>query len=362
VKRIRVAICGSGNRSRTVWQPYLRGFDGFELVGVQDTNPESLRQADAMGNVSAEHQYTDLHEMLANTQPDALIVCSVNAAHASAIEAGLQSKAHVLVEKPFTLELSNAIRLTRLAERERLVLGVVQNWRSKSVGRALRRAIAEGVIGRVSHIFFRYLRDRELPHLPLYLFEEQDPLLYAMAIHHIDLFRYILSQEIIRVEGRAFRPLWSRYREASGLQLWMETDGGVVISYAGTLSSRNGHLPQESLQVEGELGTLCNESEYSEPPLWHSKRGASSMIDLTADVIERDCKSQYALADMAILRNFHAAITEGEPLIASALDNLGTLAVLEAARKSYREQKTVNSKEVLPAVRLPICELELEIK
>ncbi len=361
MKRLRVALCGSGNRSRTVWQPHLGGFEGFELVGVQDTNPESLQQAIAMGNIGPEQQYTDLQEMLASTQPDALIVCSVNAAHAAAIEAGLQSKAHVLVEKPFTLELSDAIRLTRLAERERLVLGVVQNWRSKSVGRALRRAIAEGVIGRVSHIFFRYLRDRELPHLPLYLFEEQDPVLYAMAIHHFDLFRYILSQEIIRVEGRAFRPLWSRYREASGLQLWMETDGGVVISYAATLSSRNGHLPQESLQVEGEIGTLCNESEYSEPPLWLSKRGASSMVDLTADVRERDPQSQYALADMAILRNFHAAITEGELLIASASDNLGTLAVVEGARKCYRERKTVNPIELLPSARLPTCESRLEI-
>ena len=360
--RLRVAICGSGNRSRRVWQLHLRAFDGFELVGVQDTNPESLHQALAMGNISPEQQYTDLDEMLANARPDALIVCSVNAAHATAIEAGLQSKAHVLVEKPFTLELSDAIRLTRLAERERLVLGVVQNWRTKSVGRALRRAIAEGVIGPVSHIFFRYLRDRELPHLPLYLFEERDPLLYAMAIHHFDLFRYILSHEVIRVEGRAFRPLWSRYREASGSQLWMETDGGVVISYVATLSSRNGHLPQESLQVEGELGTLFNESEYSEPPLWLSQRGASSMIDLTADVMERGPTSQYTLADVAILRNFHAAITEEEPLIAPASDNLGTLAVLEAARKCYREQKTVDPKELLSGARQSICESRLEIK
>ena len=142
----------------------------------------------------------------------------------------------------------------------------------------------------------------------------------------------------------------------------METDGGVVISYAATFSSRNGHLPQESLQVEGELGTLFNESEYSEPPLWLSQRGASSMIDLTADVMERDRTNQYTLADVAILRNFHAAITEGELLIAPASDNLGTLAVLEAARRCYREQKTLNPQELLSAARLSTCESRLEIK
>ncbi len=362
MKTLRVAICGSGNRSRTVWQRHLRELDGFELVGVQDINPENLNEAVAMGSITADQQHSNLGEMLARTQPDILVVCSINETHAAAIEAGLQANCHVLVEKPFTVELSDAVRLATLAERKCLMLGVVQNWRTKSVGQTLRRAISEGVIGRVSHVFFRYLRDRELPHLPEYLFEESDPLLYAMAIHHFDLFRFILCQEIVHVEGRAFRPTWSRYKDPSGMQLWMETDGGVVISYAATFSSRNGHLPQESLQVEGELGTLFNESEYSEPPLWLSQRGASSMIDLTADVMERDRTNQYTLADVAIVRNFHAAITEGELLIAPASDNLGTLAVLEAARRCYREQKTLNPQELLSAARLSTCESRLEIK
>jgi predicted dehydrogenase len=196
-------------------------------------------------------------------------------------------------------------------------------------------------------VFFRYLRDREHPHLSSYLFEEDDPLLFAMAIHHLDLFRHVLGQEIVRVEGHAFRPAWSRYQRPSGMQLWMETDRGVVISYAATLSSRNGHLPQESWQVEGELGTLSNESAYGEPPLWLSRRGAPSMEDLTADVAVRDQAGQYALADRAILDNMRRAILAGEPLIAPARENLGTLAVLEAARQCYREQAAVSPQELL---------------
>lgn len=359
---LRVAICGSGNRSRTVWQRHVRDFDGFELVGVQDISPESLNQTVAMGNITSDEQYTDLGEMLAHTKPDVLIVCTVNSAHAAAIEAGLHAGCHVLVEKPFTAELSDAIRLARLAELKDLLLGVVQNWRTKSVGQALRRAIGEEMIGQISHIFFRYLRDREHPHLPEYLFEESDPLLFAMAIHHFDLFRYILGQEIVHVEGRAFRPTWSRYKQSSGMQLWMETAGGVVISYVATISSRNGHLPLESLQVEGERGTLSNESDYSEPPLWLSQRGAGTMVDLTAGVTVRDRAGQYVLADIAILRNFHEAITEGAPLISPAGENLETLAVVEAARKCYRQQRAVNPQQLLAAPHLSIYESRTESK
>ncbi len=186
-------------------------------------------------------------------------------------------------------------------------------------------------IGEVSHISFRYLRDREKPHLPDYLFDEQDPILWAVAVHHFDLFRYILGQEIVHVEGRAARPTWTRYRTPSINDLWMETDGGVVISYLASFCSRNAHIPQESLQVHGELGTLYNDSQYFEPPLLLSRRELEEPIDLTADVTARDEPGQYNIADTAILENFHAALAEGEPLIAPARDNLGTLAAIEAA-------------------------------
>jgi predicted dehydrogenase len=115
----------------------------------------------------------------------------------------------------------------------------------------------------------------------------------------------------------------------------METEHGVIISYVASFSSRNAHIRHESLQVEGELGTIYNDSDYFEPPLWLSKRGEKGQpIDLTADVAPRDreYQRQYDIADAAIIGNFRAAIVSGEPLVASARDNLGTLAAIDAAR------------------------------
>lgn len=338
---LRVAICGSGNRSRTVWQRHLLDLDGFELAGVQDVHPGSLERAVGLGTITPELAYADLRELLAATRPDALVVCPVHAAHAAAVEAGLAAGCHVLVEKPFTTALADAVRLTELAEERGLILGVVQNWRTKSAGQALRQAIADGLIGAVSHVFFRYLRDRELPHLPEYLFDEPDPLLYALTVHHVDLYRYVLGQEIARVEGRAFHPPWSRYADPSVVQLWLETDGGVAISYTGTISSRNNHVfPWENLIVEGELGTIFNDTDTFDPPLLLSRRGEDT-LDLTAGVTIRDPQEQYVLADVAILENFRAAIERGEALISPARENLGTVAALDAIRTCLRERRAV---------------------
>lgn len=339
---LRVAICGCGNRSRAVWQRHVNELEGFELVGVQDPSPASLERALELGTIGPEQAFAELSKMLANTRPDVLLVCPIHAAHAAAIEAGLAAGCHVLVEKPFTTDLVDAARLTETAEQLDLKLGVIQNWRTKSAGQALHRALAEGAIGSVSHIFFRYLRDRELPHLPEYLYEEEDPMLYALTVHHVDLFRYVLGQEIVSVEGRSFHPPWSRYRHPSMMQFWMETDGGVAISYTGTISSRSNKIfPWETLIVEGELGSIANTTDTFDPPLELSRRGEPELIDLTADVTARDPTEQYVLADTAILTNFRDAVLHGTPLISPARENLGTVAAVEAAKICLNEGNKV---------------------
>lgn len=331
---LRIAICGAGMRSRKVWQRLVDDLPGLELVGVCDPSEEARQASVDEGHIRRANCFSDLDAMIECSRPDAVIACPIIAAHGTAVHTALQAGCHVLVEKPFVTDLHEARELTELAESRALHLGVVQNWRTKSVGTALRDAIARGTIGEVSHIVFRYLRDREKPHLPEYLFEEPNPILWAMSIHHFDLFRFVLGQEIVHVVGDAARPVWSRYHEPSINDLWMETDGGVVISYVASFSSRNAHIPQESLQVEGELGTMYNDSQFSEPPLLLSLRDSEAPVDLTAEVsgADREYQRQYDIADTAILTNFRAAVLDGEPLIASARDNLGTLAAIDAAR------------------------------
>jgi predicted dehydrogenase len=344
---LRVAVCGAGMRSRSVWQPQIGELDGLELVGVQDVSRESL----AKTHVAADRTYLELAEMLRETRPDVLLVCPIHSAHAAAALAGLEAGCHVLVEKPLATSLGAACSLVQTARERGLQLGVVQNWRTKTVGKRLKEAVDGGAIGAVSHVFFRYLRDRALPHLPDYLFAEDDPLLYAMAIHHFDLFRYALGQEVAHVAVRGASPAWSRYRDASVLQAWLETEGGIVIAYTATFSSRNAHLPQESLQVEGELGTLHNESAFLEPPLLLSRRGDAEPVDLTADEAVRDSAGQYALADRAVLANFRDAVRDGTPLVAAGDENLGTLATIEAAVLSRRERCAYDPRELLAEAR-----------
>ncbi len=301
-------------RSRKVWQRHLADSAGFELVGVMDPAQASLDASVEEGHVTAEQTYLELDAMLEAVRPDVLVACPIHTAHAAAVRAGLDAGAHVLVEKPFATELSDAVQLTALAEERGLLVGVVQNWRTKSAGKALRQAIAAGRIGEVSHIAFRYLRDREKPHLPDYLFEEDDPLLYAMAIHHFDLFRYALGQEIVRVS--ATRP----GRAGAGTATTRSTTCGWRPTRRRDLLRRELLLAQRAHPAGEPPGRGRARHPLQRERLLRAAADALAARrrrahDLTKDVEIRDQQGQYDLADGEVLLDFHAAVTTGSPLI-----------------------------------------------
>src|SRR5947209_8303716 len=104
MRDLRLAICGSGMRSRSVWQQHVTNVEGFELVGVQDVHPPSLEKSIEQGTITSEQAYDDWDRLLDETKPDAVIVCPVHSAHAAAATAAIERGCHVLVEKPFTTE------------------------------------------------------------------------------------------------------------------------------------------------------------------------------------------------------------------------------------------------------------------
>lgn len=353
---IRVLLCGTGNRAFPKnpegsnfagWVEMIQKSTCADLVAAQDIEGKNLQRIESSGILHSDQLFTDLDEALENVPCDAVLVCPIVEAHADCIRRALKSGRHVLVEKPLVSRLSDAVALARQAKQRGLTVGVVQNWRGKSVGQALREAISDRQIGRVGNIFFRYVRNREYIHLPSYLFKEPYPLLYALGIHHLDLFRYILGENIVSVSGTGFRPPWTGYSSYPGVALNMVTESGVHISYAGTFSSKGRHTALENLLIDGEFGTLTNESDWGDPPLMLSTTDSPEAQDLTADVTARDIRSQYDLSDTHILQDFCDSIRLGRPPLCPIEDNLWTLAALEASVEACETEGEVQVSNVL---------------
>ncbi|MHA1936580.1 MAG: Gfo/Idh/MocA family protein [Candidatus Thorarchaeota archaeon] len=355
-KKIRVVVSGVGNRAlpkdpdRADWDGWIdliSKSDGFELVAIHDPSDTSLRRATERGYLEHKDAYTDLDQMLSNTACDAILVSNPAQHHAVSIQKALEYNLHILVEKPFVTDIGKGKEIVKAIEEKGLVSCVIQNWRYKDVGRAMFTALKEGFLGRIGHVFFRYVRNRENPNYPAYIFEEDYPLLYAMGIHHLDLFRYILDDEVSNVTGHAFKPPWSMYKSETSVNLFIETEGGIPIVYTGSISSRNGGLFQENLLIEGEKGSLVNESQWLEPPLWFYPEGSKDKIELTAEIANNSTRQQYDISDQYILEKFYRSVLFGEEQICSARSGLMSVCAVEASRLACETGKTISLSEFL---------------
>ena len=91
---------------------------------------------------------------------DLVVIATPNDSHAPLAHAALRAGKHVVVDKPFTVTLAEARRLTALASDLRLVLSVFQNRRWDSDFLGVRRAIADGMVGEVVEVRSEMSRHR----------------------------------------------------------------------------------------------------------------------------------------------------------------------------------------------------------
>ena len=356
MKKIKIAVSGIGNRalpknpSNSNWLGWVEQISKsaeFELVAVHDTANESLERIRERGYLSGDKTFTDLDLMLEKVELEAVLICNPAAHHAETIIKCVDRGLNILVEKPFVSSLADGKKCIEKIAQNNVVANVVQTWRAKSTGQAIYHSIQDGMLGKIGHVFFRYLRNRENPNLPKYIFQEKYPLLYAMGIHHFDLIRYVLQDDYESVSGNSFRPPWSYYESSTGVNLFFKTKGGVPVIYSGTLSVQNKVSPQEYWLIEGEKGSLLNESEWLEPPLYFIPRGSKEKSDLTGSIPQKSVSEQYDLSDRSILKNFYGSIFKAEKPICSAVEGLKSTAAVEAARITCEEGRTIYLKELL---------------
>jgi predicted dehydrogenase len=143
---IGVALIGYGYAGKTFHAPLIRSVDGLELAVVVSRDAAKvhadLPHVEVIGDVQA---------AIADPRVSLVVIASPNDTHAPLARAALMAGKHVVVDKPFALDVAEARALAELAEQRQRVLSVFQNRRWDSDFLGVRQAIAEGRLGEVMH-------------------------------------------------------------------------------------------------------------------------------------------------------------------------------------------------------------------
>jgi predicted dehydrogenase len=262
---VRLGIIGCGKVSWERHHPALRRLPQFRVDAVCDTDPARAgRIATLFG---AARTFTDFHELVQQTDIDAVAVLTHTGAHAETGVAVLDGGKHLLMEKPLALTMEEADRLVEAANRSRRVAQVCFNLRWHRLIRQARAMIEAGTLGRVKAIRSVYTHDRTGADAPAWHRKTAlgGGVGFNEGVHHYDLWRYLLGVEVEQVHALSGA---SEIYEDETSVVSAVLGGGVLAS--GVMSFLTG--PNSELEVFGEKGRLLISLYRFDGLQWYSSR------------------------------------------------------------------------------------------
>ena len=304
------------------------------MVTLADTDPAALAGAAAGRDVRA---HADAMPVLLDPGVDVVGICTPPDSHAELAVAALQAGKHVLVEKPLAVTRADAARVLEAAATGTglATVGLVYRWHR--LNRMARDLISAGRIGKVAALHTVATSDSGVALEPAAPWRN-DPaagggLLYDLGTHHVDLWRFILAGEVVRVDAATSAvaaALAGRMSDGTPVSTTLSFVAGhnqEVVAYGseGTLTARGDRYDGLDLvpagRLPGDVGIRL-------------RRGVRLGRQLPGAVRSRRRGGDLAEAFRAQWRAFAAAIRGDEALAVTLEDGARALELVLAASAS----------------------------
>ncbi|SLN64563.1 Gfo/Idh/MocA family protein [Roseisalinus antarcticus] len=150
MSKARIGLIGAGWWGVEVYVPALIDHPDAELVAVNRRDRAALdRICEKFGIPNG---YTDVGEMLAAEDLDAVVITSPHVVHFEHAKAALEAGCHVLIDKPMTTSAADAHALVALAEKVGKQILIPYGWNYKPFVTQAADLIAKGGVGEIRHV------------------------------------------------------------------------------------------------------------------------------------------------------------------------------------------------------------------
>lgn len=133
--------------------PFIHQNPGYQLYAVWERSKKNA--ADLYPGIIS---YDNYEAILTDPHVELVVVNTPNITHYEYAKQALLAGKHVVVEKPFTVTVAEAIELEELAVKQDKILSVYQNRRFDSDIRTVRRVIEDGSLGQIVEAEIHYDR------------------------------------------------------------------------------------------------------------------------------------------------------------------------------------------------------------
>ncbi len=335
--------------------PALVRLRSAAVTAIAESDPHHLKQAARLAPAAT--CYSDYRTLLEDDRVDAVVICLPTNLHADAAITSFAAGKHVYVEKPLATSVDEGQQVLDAWKASGKVGTIGLNLRFHPLYRAMKQQITSGVIGNVVAVRTSFCAaPRALPEWKQHRGTGGGALL-DLATHHIDLARYMFTQEIREVDA-SVRSLRSEDDTAS-IRMHLE-DSTCIDTLVSITASED-----DRFEVYGDAGRLIADRFGARGLQWAPVRrdcgyvgrlraGFQALVETPRRVVAGlfpPLEPSFALA----LQSFVDAVAMGQAPQVSLDDGYRSLVVVGAAEESAKSGRpvTICRRERSSPPRLP---------
>lgn len=328
---VRFLLVGFGywgpNIARTI-----ENSEKSELVAICDLSPE--RCVDASSRHGSASIFQDLNSVDPNTF-DAVAIATPTSSHYEIAKLFLGLGKHVLVEKPLTAKLSEAMELVEIAEQNKLILMVDHTFVYSEPIQFIKDRLDQGLLGELNYL--------DSNRVNLGIFQPDVSVMWDLAVHDLAILQFLVQEKPIAVSSTGFTHKASRHHAIATLSLSYETNffAHICVSWLSPVKVRN-------FVVGGSLETIVFNDLSNDEKI----KIYDSGVDIANSSEAQSALLSYRLGDVSVPRlriieplrreieHFVDCIWLCAQPVTSGRRALEIISILEAAQRSIQDGGT----------------------
>ena len=227
--KVKWGVIGCGGIADRRTLPGMMLAENAELVAVMDANMDAANRC--KDKYKAKFAFDKAEDLLALEEIQAVYIASPVFCHKDQCVLAAKAKKHILLEKPMGLTVAEAKEIADLCNAEGVKLGVAFMMRFHSYHQEMRKLIASGKIGEI--VSARAQFTCWYPEMENCWRQNKSlsggGAMLDMAIHAVDLIRYISGLEIAETAGVIGNQIHKYKVDDAGIGVYKMNNGALCV-------------------------------------------------------------------------------------------------------------------------------------
>lgn len=341
MNKIKTAIVGFGMGSYHAMH-YIK-HPGADLVAVAEVDRSRHRAILEM--LPKARAYGDFREMLKEEKPDLVSVAVPNFLHEEVCVAALDAGAHVLCEKPMSVDVESAMRMRDHADSSGRSLFINFSQRFGAFAQTARELVDTGALGHIYHAYCQWTRRKGIPRFGGW-FGQKDksgggPLI-DLGVHRLDLVLWLMGKvKPVSVSGVTHSHLGAPRAQAEGKEFDVEdfasgfirVDSGASILFEVSWDGFQSRGEQQVLRIMGDQGAIEEQpAEKGDSPLRYC-HDVAGLPMVSTPLSMKGATSSY--------EELITCLLDGTPFPSTAEDGIRLQIVLDCLYESARTGREI---------------------